>query len=108
MATFDRIEADIPPNGHNAVAFLKVLGDMLGAPPLGALLLASQGHDLGAKAGAFRQAIEASLQTRIEKGPNQVAETAAAVFAAWQGRILWQGTQGSDFRLRQIMKKKQS
>ncbi len=108
MAAFQRCEVAILPNGHNAVAFLKALGDELSAPSLAALLIASQSHELSARAGQFRQAVEASLQSRIEKGPGQVAEAAAAIFAAWQGRQLWQGTQGGDFRLRSILKKKQA
>jgi hypothetical protein len=40
--------------------------------------------------------------------PCQAAKNAAAVFAAWQGRMMWQGTEGGDFRLRSILKKKQA
>ena len=103
-----RCEVALPANGHNAVAFLKSLGEALQTTPLSALMVASlPDHVLRSRASAWRQAVEASLQDRIDAGPGQVSEAAAAIFAAWQGRMMWQGTEGGDFRLRAILKKKQ-
>ena len=97
------------PNGQNAVAMLKQLGDAIEKLPLSALLTASQPNPvLRAKASDWRRAVEASLIGRIQKGQGPIEENAAAVFAAWQGRMMWQGTEGGDFRLRSILKKKQA
>ncbi len=102
-----RCDEAMVPNGQNAVAFLKGLEQEVLAMPMGALLVASrQNPILRAKASDWRRAVEASLQGRIEKRPNQAAESAAALFAAWQGRLLWSATEGGEFRLRAILKKK--
>lgn len=108
MQAFAAAEAEIPANGHNAVAFLKALGEGLSDLPMTALLLASMPDPvLRARASDWRRAVEGALCGRVEKGPGQAPEAAAAIFAAWQGRNLWQGTEGGDFRLRAILKKKQ-
>ena len=105
----ERCEAAMAPNGQNAVAMLKQLGDSIEKLPLSALLTASQPNPvLRAKASDWRRAVEASLIGRIQKGQGPIEENAAAVFAAWQGRMMWQGTEGGDFRLRSILKKKQA
>lgn len=109
MAALEKCDAEAPANGHNAVAFLKALGEALDMVPLSALLTASQADQiLRAKASDWRRAVESSLAGRIEKGPGQASEAAAAVFAAWQGRMMWQGTEGGDFRLRAFVKKKKA
>ena len=103
-----RSEVAVPANGHNAVAFLKALGEALQTTPIAALMVTSLPDQvLRSRASGWRQAVEASLTSRIDAGPGQVAEAAAAIFAAWQGRMMWQGTEGGDFRLRAILKKKQ-
>lgn len=106
-AIFQRCDSAMLANGHNAVGFLKALGEELTDLPMVALLVAS-GADTGlrALASGWRQAVEHSLTERIEKGQGQTAEAAAALFAAWSGRILWQKTEGADFRLRVVLKKK--
>jgi AcrR family transcriptional regulator len=109
MQIFARCEADMLPNGQNGVAFLKALRlglETAPAPPIGPLLMASFANPaLRVLASDFRRAVEGSLEHRIERGPSQAAEFAAALFAAWQGRMLWKGTEGGDFRLRSIVKK---
>ncbi len=104
-----RTEAPVPANGHNAVAFLKALGEALQITPLAALMVASlPDQRLRALASDWRRAVEGSLLGRIDAGPGQINEAAAAIFAAWQGRMMWLGTEGGDFRLRAILKKKQA
>ncbi len=103
----ERCEAALPPNGQNAVALLKALGEALEPVPLTALLTASRHNPvLRALASDWRRLVEASLQERLQKGQGPIDEGAAAIFAAWQGRIMWMGTEGGDFRLRSILKKK--
>lgn len=109
MAVCAAVDAETPANGHNAVAFLKALGEGLSDLPMAALLVASLPDPvLRARASDWRRAVEATLCGRVEKGPGQAPEAAAAIFAAWQGRAVWQGTEGGDFRLRAILKKKQA
>ena len=106
-ATLRRCEAQVPPNGQNAVAFLKRLGEDLASLPLVPLLVTSQEDQrLRGRAGDWRRAVEAAIAARIKKGPEKAAETAAALFAAWQGRMLWAGTAGGEFRLGGLVKRK--
>lgn len=106
-AALQRCEALAPPSGQNAVAFVKRLTEALAPLPLLPLLMAAQDDArLRSRAGDWRRTVEASLAARIGKGPDKAAETAAALFAAWQGRMLWAGTSGGDFRLGTLVKRK--
>lgn len=108
-AALQRCEALAPPNGQNAVAFLKRLAEALAAVPLLPLVMAAQGDARQrSRAGDWRRAVEAALASRIGKGPDKANETAAALFAAWQGRMLWAGTTGAEFRLGALVKRRKN
>ncbi len=82
-------------------ALLKALSDKAEGVPMAALLAASLRHvRLRARAADWRDRVEALLATRT-----QDRDSAAMIFAAWQGQVLWQGLGDKDFRLKDMLKK---
>lgn len=67
----------------------------------GLLLAASTEPELRVKAAEWRRMVEMALASRIPPS-NKPRETAAILFAAWQGQILW----GADsFRIKDLAKR---
>lgn len=86
--------ADKGPSG-----LLKALEGLTGE--VGLLLAASTEPDLRDKAAEWRRMVELALAQRIPPS-NRPRETAAVLFAAWQGQILW----GADsFRVKDLAKR---
>lgn len=87
-------EALVSPKG--AMGILKVLSDLAGTP---GLLTASLRDDaLAARAEAWRGQVETALAKRLGTGA-KAHEAAAALFALWQGRLLWDRAGGKGFKL---------
>jgi hypothetical protein len=76
---------------------------------IGPLDMAAIAADLGdehlaARATSWRAAVEAGLARKIGSG-QKARETAAMVFAAWQGQALWTGAPDGAFRLKDLLKR---
>ena len=75
-------------------------------PTPSATMLASSLRDpqLRQLAADWRSRIEALLSAR-RGGGTKGAEAAALIFAAWQGRQMWEGAGGKSFRLAEVIKR---
>jgi hypothetical protein len=94
-------EAEVAAAEKGPQALLKALGDKRGTLPLAALIAASLRHvRLRARAADWRTRVEAMLATRLHS-----PETAAMLFAAWQGQLLWEATGDKSFRLKDVVKR---
>jgi hypothetical protein len=60
--------------------------------------------DLAQRARAWRATVESALAFRLGTGP-KARESAALLFAAWQGQALWAATGDSAFRLKDAVKR---
>lgn len=94
-------EAEVYAADKGPQALLKALGDRVGALPMPALLAASLRHArLRRRATDWRARVEAMLATRLRD-----TESAAMLFAAWQGQLLWEGAGDKGFRLKDALKR---
>lgn len=83
---------------ESAQGFLKALGVAVRV----SLVWASVGEGLaGERAAAWRAGVEAAVARKA----GCKAEAAAMIFAAWQGRMLWEAAGGAGFRLRDAVKR---
>ncbi len=95
------IDAEVSASDKGPQAFLKALGDKGSILPMPALLAASLRHTtLRVRAADWRARVEAMLASRLHD-----AETAAILFAAWQGQVLWDGAGDKGFRLKDVLKR---
>jgi AcrR family transcriptional regulator len=87
--------ADKGPQG-----FLKAIG------PVNARQIAGDLHDaaLRPRAASWRATVEAGLAARLDGGP-KTWESAALLFAAWQGQALWTEGGEAGFRLKDAVKR---
>lgn len=87
--------ADKGPQG-----LLKAIG------PVNTAALAADLRDpeLAARAAAWRLGVETALALRLGAGP-KARESAALLFAAWQGQATWSGAGESGFRLKDAVKR---
>jgi hypothetical protein len=87
--------ADKGPQG-----LLKAIG------PVDATAIATDLRDpeLGQRANGWRMAVETALALRLGSG-SKARESAALLFAAWQGQGLWAGAGESAFRLKDAVKR---
>lgn len=60
--------------------------------------------DLAARAAGWRTGVETALSLRLGGG-QKAKESAALLFAAWQGQALWAGAGESAFRLKDAVKR---
>jgi hypothetical protein len=60
--------------------------------------------DLAKRAAGWRSAVEAALAQRLGAGP-KARESAALLFAAWQGQSLWAGAGEPGFRVKDAVKR---
>lgn len=93
-------EAVIQTAGKGPQGLLKALG------PVNAAAIASDLRDpeLAGRAANWRMAVEAALTDRMGTG-NKARESAALLFAAWQGQALWSAAGESAFRLKDAVKR---
>ncbi len=92
-------EADALNSSKGAQALLKLLPS-----PSAQVLAISMRHDAG-RAGAqhWREVVEQAIATR-RGGGTRGRDSAALIFAAWQGRQMWEDAGGKSFRLADMMK----
>jgi AcrR family transcriptional regulator len=94
--------ADTAAKGRGVQAMLKALSAPIDSP---ALVAASLRHPaLATRAKAWRNQVEAGLTLKLGSGA-KAKEAASVTFAAWQGRLLWDGAGGKGFRLGEAVKK---
>ena len=88
--------------GKGVQAVLKALSGPIDSP---ALVAASLRYPaLAIRAKAWRKSVETGLAVKLGSGA-KAKETASVTFAAWQGRLLWDGAGGKGFRLGEAVKK---
>ncbi len=110
-AWLDRIEAQLdaaetaaPPGAKGAQALLKALAAGDDLPDPGALLPAIlRDADLRARLTNWRGRVEAALSSRLGGGEGD-RESAAILFAAWQGQRLWRDAGARGFRLKDVVR----
>lgn len=92
-------EAEALVSSKGAQALLKSLP----CPTPQVLAASLRDPELAEAAERWRQTIEAALASR-RGGGTKGREAAALIFAAWQGRQLWDGAGGKAFRLADMLK----
>jgi AcrR family transcriptional regulator len=100
-AVEDRTQAAIAATGDKGPqALLKAIG------PVDATALAAdfRDPDLAQRAAVWRATVEGALALRLGSGAKG-KESAALLFAAWQGQALWAATGDSAFRLKDAVKR---
>lgn len=60
--------------------------------------------DLAQRAAGWRAGVESALALRLGSGP-KARESAALLFAAWQGQALWSGAGENSIRLKDAVKR---
>ena len=60
--------------------------------------------ELAQRAAAWRATVEAALALRLGTG-QRAKESAALLFAAWQGQLLWAAAGEDGFRLKDAVKR---
>jgi hypothetical protein len=86
--------------GKGPQGLLKAIGPV----SISAISLDLRDPVLSARAAAWRSAVEAALAPRIGTG-SKARESAALLFAAWQGQLLWSSTGDSGPRLKDAVKR---
>lgn len=74
--------------------------------PVDPIALAADLRDpeVSARANGWRMGVETALTLRLGGGP-KAKESAALLFAAWQGHALWSGAGDPSFRLKDAVKR---
>lgn len=104
MQRTEAAEAEAPLSTKGIPTLLKLIGRGHEAE-ISLLVGQLRDPDLGARAGAWRARIEAALQMRLDGAEGQRGESAAMIFAAWQGRLLWAGPGKPGFRLKTVARR---
>jgi AcrR family transcriptional regulator len=86
--------------GKGPQGFLKALGPISAA----AIALDLRDPELAARAAGWRVSVEAAMAQRIGTG-NKSRESAALLFAAWQGQSLWAAAGEPTARLKDAVKR---
>jgi AcrR family transcriptional regulator len=73
-------------------------------PGLTAMPPNARDPDLHRRAAGWRATMESALSLRLGGG-EKGREAASLLFAAWQGQVLWSGTGGRGFRLKDAARK---
>lgn len=76
----------------------------LGAADPSNLVSDSRDPDLAQRAAVWRATVESALALRLGTG-QKARESAALLFAAWQGQMLWHRAGGKGFRLKDALKR---
>ncbi len=73
-------------------------------PDTAALVFDLRDPDLAQRAAVWRATVESALSLRLGTG-GKARESAALLFAAWQGQALWSATGEGAFRLKDAIKR---
>lgn len=93
-------EAIVQTADKGAQGLLKALGQVNPA----AIAADLRDPDLAERAAAWRAAVETALADRLGTG-SKARESAALLFAAWQGQSLWASVGETAFRLKDAVKR---
>lgn len=100
-----KAEAEAPLNAKGASLFLKALGaETADGADLSLLAIDFRDADLRERAAAWRARVETALALRLGGG-GKARDSAAILFAAWMGQVLWQAAGGKGFRLKDALKR---
>lgn len=95
-------EAEALVSAKGAQGMLKDIGALMDIP---ALLTASQRDKaLIDRAAEWRKTVEAALAVRLGGGVKG-RDAGALIFAAWQGRMMWDAAGGKSFRLGEALRR---
>jgi len=105
MAAWDRLEtataeAILATEDKGPQALLKTIGTV----DVAALAADFRDADLAQRAAAWRASVEAALSLRLGTG-QKARESAAILFAAWQGQQFWSRMGEPGFRLKDAVKR---
>jgi hypothetical protein len=96
------VELEALVSAKGAQGFLKDIGAQVDIP---ALLTASQRDKaLMERAALWRKSVEAALAVRLGGGVKG-RDAGAMMFAAWQGRLMWDNAGGKTFRLGEALRR---
>jgi AcrR family transcriptional regulator len=95
-AATEAVEAEALASAKGALGMLKALSDLAGTPEFLAISMRDQG--LRARAEAWRMTVETALAKRLGGGAKG-HDAGAALFAMWQGRLMWDRAGGKGFKL---------
>lgn len=101
-ALTEAVEAEALASAKGALGMLKALSDLAGTPEFLAISLRDQG--LQARAVAWRAVVEGALAKRLGGGLRG-HDAGAALFAMWQGRMIWDRAGGKGFKLWDVAKR---
>ncbi len=87
---------------HNSRGIRQILKSL--PPNTGLLSASARDSALRQRATAWRRAVEAALAARLT-GKTNAAQTAAILFAFWQGQSAWQNIGGKGPRLKDALKR---
>jgi AcrR family transcriptional regulator len=76
----------------------------LSATDPASLVLDARDPDLAQRAAAWQATVESALALRLGSG-QKARETAALLFAAWQGQLLWAGLSQPGFKLKDAVRR---
>jgi AcrR family transcriptional regulator len=76
----------------------------LAATDPASLVLDARDPDLAQRAAAWQATVESALALRLGSG-QKARETAALLFAAWQGQLLWSGLGQPGFKLKDAVRR---
>ena len=98
----DRHTESATATADSPLALLKALGT--GPTDLSRLAAGFRDAALRARAGAWRTRVETAL-ARLMGGGQKAHDAAQVLFAAWQGRLLWQDVGTKAIRLKDLVKR---
>lgn len=109
LAGWNRLAATTLAASDDALVSAKgaqaMLKDVAGSIDIPALLAVShRDKDLNTCASAWRSQLESALCDRLGGG-TKGREAGALMFAAWQGRLLWDAAGGKSFRLGEALRR---
>ena len=97
-------EGETPVSAKAVPTLLKLIGrDM--ESEISVLVTNLRDAVLRERAEAWRARVEAAIALRLGGGGEKTRESAAMIFAAWQGRLLWSRPGDAGFKLKDAIKR---
>ncbi len=96
-------EAEAPASAKGVPVLLKLIGRNREAE-IASLVNNLRDSELRSAAAAWRARVETAIALRLGSG-EKARDSAAMVFAAWQGRLIWNEPGESGFRLKDAVKR---
>lgn len=106
LSEWDRLSlavSELETEAHISSKGAQALLKSIPPPSPHVLALSLRDPDLRTAAEAWRGQVEAALAAR-RGGGSRGRDAAAMIFAAWQGRCLWDAAGGKGFRLSELLK----